>query len=45
MPMTINAHTFLVEAACAASETFALAWVIGERRTDDFPALAGRYAT
>ena len=45
MPMTINTHTFLTEAAHAASLTFAPAPVTGERRSDDAPALAGRYAT
>jgi hypothetical protein len=45
MPMTINTHTFLTEAAHAASLTFAPAPVGGERRSDDAPALAGRYAT
>jgi hypothetical protein len=45
MTMTINTHMFLAEAACAASLTLASAPVSGERRSDDAPALAGRYAT
>jgi hypothetical protein len=45
MPMTINTYTFLTEAAHAASLAFAPAPVSGERRSDDAPALAGRYAT
>jgi hypothetical protein len=44
MQMTPNTHTFLAEAAVAASLTFASAPVIGERRTDDAPALARRCA-
>jgi hypothetical protein len=44
--LMINAtQTFLAEAACAASTAFAHAPVAGERRTDDAPALAGRYTT
>lgn len=45
MLMTTNTHTFFAEAACAASLASAHAPVIGERRTDDAPALAGRYAS
>ena len=38
-------HTFLAEAACAATSTPAHAPVGGERRIDDALALAGRYTT
>lgn len=44
MLMTKNTPMFLAE-ACAASLTSAHAPVAGERRTNDAPALAGRYAT
>jgi hypothetical protein len=45
MQMNTPTHTFLAEAACAASLTVALPPANGERRTDDAPALAGRYAS
>jgi hypothetical protein len=45
MQMTKPNHTFLAEAAAAASLTVACAPANGERRTDDAPALAGRYAS
>lgn len=44
--MQINAtHTFLAEAAVAASLSVACAPANDERRTDDAEALAGRYAS
>lgn len=45
MQMTKPNHTFLAEAARAASLTVACAPVNDERRTDDRGALAGRYAS
>jgi hypothetical protein len=45
MQMTPDTHTFLAEAAVAASLTPAPAPVFGERRIDGAPALAGRYTT
>jgi hypothetical protein len=45
MQMTNATHTFLAEAARAASLIPASAPVNGERLTDDAPALAGRYAS
>jgi hypothetical protein len=45
MQMTNPTHTFLAEAAVAASPTVACAPANDERRTDDAEALAGRYAS
>jgi hypothetical protein len=45
MHMTINTQTFLAEAVSAASLPCASAPVGSERRTDDAPALTGRYAS
>jgi hypothetical protein len=45
MQMTINTHTFLAEAAPAASLPCASAPIGSERRTDDARALTGRYAS
>jgi hypothetical protein len=45
MQMIKPTHTFLAEAAVAASLTVACAPANDERRTDDAPALAGRYAS
>ena len=45
MYMTINTQTFLAEAVSAATLPCASAPVGSERRTDDAPALTGRYAS
>jgi hypothetical protein len=45
MQMTIPTHTFLVEAAPAATMPCAAQPWSFERRSNDVPALAGRYAS
>ena len=45
MQMIMPTHTFLAEAACAASFGVAPAPLNVERRIDDAEALAGRYAS
>ena len=45
MQMIMPTHTFLAEAACAASFGVAPAPLNVKRRIDDAEALAGRYAS